>query len=366
MKKLGYSQSGLWDKEISHLSAPSEIHFSITNKCPLRCPNCYVDGGCEVNDELSLNDIKRSIDIFSELGVFQIAFGGGEPFAHPDLIEIVKYAREKGIVPNITTNGYYIEEELAKECRIFGQINISLDGVSGEALKLRGEESFLVADKAIKLLVKSGARVGINVVLSSVNFDHLEQSSEYARSNKIKDILLLRYKPLGRGQKNYNQLALKTDHLKRLFPLTQKISYKLGVRFRADCSLFPSLVYHAPDPTSLEYWGMAGCDAGNNLVSITPQGRFKTCSFCYDDGGIVFDLKEQWQENSHLNLFRKWNELASEPCKICKYLSLCKGGCHPIAYMETGSFNNPDPSCPIAEDYFNGKFHKALRIKEET
>lgn len=363
-RRAGYKNSPLWSTQVNYLSAPCEVHFSITNKCPLKCPHCYVDGGSALKNELALEDLKRSIDVLADLNVFQVAFGGGEPFAHPALFELASYARSKGIVPNITTNGFYVDDATAKKASVFGQINVSIDGISGPALKLRGEESFLVVDKAIGLLRKQKVNVGINTVLSTANFDHLIEISKYAKSCRVEEILLLRYKPLGRGQEGYNDMALRADHLKKLIPLTQEISRATTIRFRMDCSLFPALAHRSVPVEKLRYWGISGCDAGNNLVSLTPEGKFKACSFCFDCGGDIFGLKDKWSTSSHLRFFRDWAESAPEPCNVCCYLELCKGGCHPIAEVETGSTNNPDPACPISTEYFEGKLHPALSLKE--
>lgn len=51
------------------------------------------------------------------MSVFSIVFGGGEPFARKEIFEIAEYARNKGIVPNVTTNGYFINEENAENVK---------------------------------------------------------------------------------------------------------------------------------------------------------------------------------------------------------------------------------------------------------
>jgi radical SAM protein with 4Fe4S-binding SPASM domain len=366
MQALGLNESEMWDSEQRCLSSPCEVHFSITNKCPLKCPHCYVDGGTAIDNELSTQEIKSAIDSFADMGVFQIAFGGGEPFSHPDMMDLAAYTRDKGIVPNITTNGFYINEKNANECSIFGQINVSLDGVSGGALKLRGEESFNSAINAIELLKKNKVNVGLNVVISADNFTHIGEICKFAATNRIKEILLLRYKPLGRGVGDYENLKLKADHLKVLVPMTQRLTKHYGTKFRMDCSLFPALAFHSLDNETLSYWGVGGCDAGNNLVSVSPSGAYKACSFCADDAGSISDIEETWHTSSHLSSFRNWSDNPASPCEFCSYLELCKGGCHPIAFRETGSFDDVDPACPIAFDFKRGIIHPALLPVEDV
>jgi sulfatase maturation enzyme AslB (radical SAM superfamily) len=72
MKSLGYDRSKLWKKKRNYLSAPTEVHFSITNECPLRCKHCYVEAGEKLSNELTLNEVKSSIDLLAEMGVYSI------------------------------------------------------------------------------------------------------------------------------------------------------------------------------------------------------------------------------------------------------------------------------------------------------
>ena len=59
MKNLGFSESPLWTNESKILSAPTEVHFSITNKCPMECTNCYVGAKRHSKgDEMSIKQIK--------------------------------------------------------------------------------------------------------------------------------------------------------------------------------------------------------------------------------------------------------------------------------------------------------------------
>jgi len=102
MRKLGYSEF----PEIDHLSAPEVVHVEVTRRCPLSCKHCYSAGNCR---ELTFSQMKELIDILADMDVFQIAFGGGEPFAREDFIEIARYAHDCDIVPNVTTNGILVK-----------------------------------------------------------------------------------------------------------------------------------------------------------------------------------------------------------------------------------------------------------------
>jgi len=135
MRELGLSQSPQWDtadESIGLLSAPTEVHFAITNKCSVGCPHCYMGAGEKDAGQLDTDGIKRALDILAEMNVFHIALGGGEALERDDLFEIAEYARRKGLVPNLTVSGMGITPDIAQKMKIFGQVNVSLEAFCGE------------------------------------------------------------------------------------------------------------------------------------------------------------------------------------------------------------------------------------------
>ena len=109
MRSLGHSACSAWqeseESETQPLSAPLEVHLSVTNACSQRCGHCYMDSGQNDAGELSSAELRRAIDLLAEMGVFHVALGGGEALERPDFFELAAHARERGMVPNLTTNG---------------------------------------------------------------------------------------------------------------------------------------------------------------------------------------------------------------------------------------------------------------------
>jgi len=351
MKSIGYNNSELWNKEENYLSAPTEVHFSLTNKCSMNCPGCYVNSGKKGKKEMSLKQIFKVIDKLKEIGVFHVAFGGGEATNHPYLIKIAEYCRKNGIVPNITTNGVGITKEIAKQFRVFKQIHVSLDGLKEYYDNEKSNKTFEMIDNGIKLLRKYNDDVGLNLVISKNNFEIIERVFEYAEKRRLKGILLLRYKPSGRAKKDYNQNKLSHEQNLQLYNILLRLHKNFKTRVYIDCSLIPMLSSHNIPTKALEFFSVQGCDGGNSLIGITPEGNINACSFCEQTAGSVLDFEKLWDSNKHFSKFRSWSENAEEPCKSCKYLEMCKGGCHIIAEFVKGDFGKPDPECPRVVEF---------------
>lgn len=348
MRGLGLGASPLWEKPGTPLlSAPLEVHFSVTNACSLSCRHCYMDSGARDAGELSAEEFRRAVDLLAGMGVFHMALGGGEALERLDFFELASYVRERGIVPNLTTNGRLLTRETAAQCRLFGQVNVSIDG-DERSENSEGRGAFEGAMKAVDLLREAGVRVGLNCVVTRKNFNRLDKLLALAGERGLADVEFLRLKPTGRGRRNYFERRLTPPQNREFYPLIRDLSREHGVSAKIDCSFVPMFCWHQPDKTMMEQFSVYGCEAGNILLGVRSDGRFAGCSFCRGEESI-FDLPRLWTDSKPLSRFRTWIAQAPEPCRSCAYLDICKGGCRAVAEFVGGDFYAPDPECPYME-----------------
>ncbi|MCA9580924.1 MAG: radical SAM protein, partial [Myxococcales bacterium] len=150
-RHLGADESPLWGDPSIHpraLSAPIEAHVAVTTKCPASCPGCYVGAGPD-GGHASLGDVVARLDSLADLGVFNIAFGGGEAALHPDIEAIVAHARHRGLVPSLTTSGLGMTKAIARSLRGLAQANVSFDGVGPTYAAVRGYDGGSTAERAV-------------------------------------------------------------------------------------------------------------------------------------------------------------------------------------------------------------------------
>ena len=79
------------------------LQAEITTACNLDCAICLRKGIRRPNRFLSLSDFKRILDpgLFRYVGLH----GWGEPLLNRQTFDMVEYARSKGVITNLTTNG---------------------------------------------------------------------------------------------------------------------------------------------------------------------------------------------------------------------------------------------------------------------
>ncbi len=350
-RRLGVQETPRWSgADPGHLSAPTEVHVVLSKRCSAGCSGCYVDATPK-GPALSLEEAKAVLDRLARLGVFHVALGGGEAMDLDYLFEVASHARSVGLVPNLTTSGLGLTRAQAERCRIFGQINVSVDGVGEAYRRARGFDGFRAASQALELLRAVKQEVGINCVVSRSSFDGLDAVARLAKRLRLNEVELLRFKPSGRGRARFEDEDLTEAQAKAIFPLAKRLMLLHRVRVKLDCSFAPMVFWHRPSLAVARFFGVVGCEGGNLLASVMPDGALVGCSFGGPKEASAFDEAATRRAfDSGFEAFRGYAARASEPCHGCEYLSLCKGGCRVVAEAK-GDWWQPDPGCPRVREH---------------
>jgi len=353
------------------LCAPLEAHLQLTNRCDAGCRGCYTGaspGGAP--GEWGLAAWMVAIDRLADAGVFHVALGGGESATLPWLGALADHARQRGIVPNLTTSGLAGLDELVAISDRFGQINVSLDGLGPTYAEVRGFDGSARADAAIQALRRVKREVGLNVVVTRRNFAELDALFAYAARHRLSEVELLRFKPSGRGAHAYAELRCSDAQHRAFLPAVLAAARRHAVRVKIDCSYMPMLAHHAPDRALLAELAVYGCTGGDFLVGAKPGGQLTACSFAAPppvppgaDRPRVTELATYWDTPGAFGAFRTWRD-AREPCASCAYHALCRGGCKVVAAHITGELAAPDPECPRVVDHAaEPASHPARRVR---
>lgn len=83
---------------------PELADVRLTNYCSYGCAWCY-QGSTKQGKHAEWSHVKQVLQALSELDVFEVAFGGGEPTHYPHFVDAIRTAAELNITPNFTTFG---------------------------------------------------------------------------------------------------------------------------------------------------------------------------------------------------------------------------------------------------------------------
>jgi pyrroloquinoline quinone biosynthesis protein E len=321
--------------------APESVHLQLNNVCNLRCPSCYLELSESDPGVLSLERIQALIDEWVEMGVFQLALGGGEPLMSHNFAPVARYARARGIVPNVTTNGRLITERLIAEVgEHLGELRLSLN----DALTVN---TALLEEKA-ELLRAWKARFGFNLIVTRQNLDRLPELLRWTCDQGAATVNLIRPKPAPGNEQWYEHNALSARDSSRLATMLLQLEHLfVNTSLTVDCAF--SFLFYAGGSDELRRQGLAGCAMGERFVTVKWNGDVYPCSHLHGEefnaGNVTHKTFRQiWEKAPVLTQVRRELGLVEGDCGRCRHNALCKG-CRAVMRQQTGNWLAADHDC---------------------
>lgn len=324
------------------------ITIDVTSKCNLHCKHCRLN---EIENDMSLEDIKK---VFKKLKPFKprgVFISGGEPLTRKDIVDIVKESKKLAPVTILNTNSLLLTEERLKELIDAGlnYIQVSLDGIEDDHNYIRGEGTYKKTLEKMRLINKYSDQINLHIssVISKVNLDKMEEFvHQIIDVEKIK-VQILGFKRFVPSNVLKSTSALGKDGLKKMYDnlIYLQEKYKdLDVTIVADMPI--KNVYQKDRVKEImEKYNLecAGCSAGVNGISIRNDGTVTPCTLLYIScGNILTDSLNDILNNEKMLKIKK-RELKGK-CGSCEHKMIC-GGCRAAAYQLTGDFLEEDKEC---------------------
>jgi radical SAM protein with 4Fe4S-binding SPASM domain len=319
---------------------PLQVAIEVTRRCPLECQHCYNNlpmGDMEAKQrELTKEEHFKMLDELVDLGCFWLLYTGGEIFARKDFLEIYTYAKKKGFLITLFTNGTIITEQIADylvEWRPFG-IEITLYGRTRETYEALTAVpgSYDRCLRGIKLLQDRGLPLKLKTVATSINKHEVSSMRQFAEEE-----------------------------------LGVEFNFDAQVNPRIDCSQSPLAVRLTPEevvaldlsaPKGVsEYLKLAKrdlenppalsqidtvyfCGGGMNSFSVNAYGEIGICVISQQETFGIRDLgvRAVWEQS--LLQLRERKRTRVSKCVQCNIQSLC-GMCPANGELENGDRESP-------------------------
>jgi MoaA/NifB/PqqE/SkfB family radical SAM enzyme len=138
---------------------PVLAHIIPIRRCNLSCTYCNEFD--DFSKPVPTEEMVRRIDHLAKLGVSIVTISGGEPLLHPNLDDIIRHVRSRGIIAGLITNGYLLTVDRIERLNRAGleQLQISIDNVQPDAVS---KKSLKVLDKKLQMLSEH-AEFGVNI-----------------------------------------------------------------------------------------------------------------------------------------------------------------------------------------------------------
>ncbi len=134
-----------------HWGMPLSVSIEPTTSCNLRCPECPsgLRSFTRPTGMLEANMFEQTVDELSKTLTYLLFYFQGEPYLHPQFLELVNYAAKKKIYTATSTNAHYLTDENARKTVESGldRLIISIDGTTQETY-----ESYRIGGKLDKVI----------------------------------------------------------------------------------------------------------------------------------------------------------------------------------------------------------------------
>lgn len=318
-------------KNAMKADTPIDGIIELTRHCNLGCAHCYIKDNSR-RGELRYNEICRIIDEITSAGCLWLLITGGEPLVREDFYDIYRYAKGKGLIITLFTNGTLVTKDTAVFLKRWPpfSVEVTLYGATRETYEaFTGMEgSYNACMEGIGWLLRYNIPLSLKTMVTTINKDEIPEMRRLAESLGVS----FRYDPT----LNPGLDGSKAPYDVRITP-EEVVEFDRtdGDRTRE----WKRLYERFNEPASTEY--IFNCGAGRGGFHITSEGRLWLCSLVPEPD---WDLRN----NSFIDgykLFegiRKKRIKGKKSCAGCKYIIFCNS-CPGISMLE----GNRDGEMPV-------------------
>ena len=293
----------------------SEISIEILQRCPNRCIYCSSHSNPQATHIIPFEIIKNVIDDAKSLGCKTVCLSGGEPFLHPQILDIISYIAKQQLICYVYTSGIYMKDEVYSSLpneyieAIRGMVDKVIFNVEADSSALYDQimgtdvGGFDMMKKSINDCVSSGLVVETHVVPMQVNFKHLRSIFEMCYQLGVSKVSILRLVLQGRALENLSLVKLSGKDNREVTKLIKALneSYKGKVRIGLPYSDSNCRIY---------------CKAASDKINVRYDGNVYPCEVfkddllnaklgCEPDNVWKDSFYDLYQNSPYLNVVRK-------------------------------------------------------------
>jgi len=337
--------------------------LALTYRCDYDCVHCYCKGSEKLGRELSTAEVKRILDEVLAEGCFWLTLTGGDPLVRRDFKEIYAYAKRKGFIITVLTNGYRLGREMVDYFAKYPPLSIDI------TLNSLNKRSYSKITKAPETALRR--------VRDNIEYAVARGLTVIIKANCLKE--------------NKNQIP----GIKRwAYDLLKKCPPEKKANFRYDPVIYPRLnrdkepcrhrvslqeldAIQARDPdikndhcnylkkrfpyVALPHKQLYYCNTFKEQFFVDPFGRLK---FCENTNKFSVDLRRAAFKHGfykEIPKLLKERFKTNSACRVCRLRPFCYS-CPAAAFLENGDAEEPvEYFCSLAHHAAKASFIKDRR-----
>jgi 12,18-didecarboxysiroheme deacetylase len=348
------------------------VVWNVGRRCNLHCVHCYSHSRDIAYDgELTRDEAIRMIDDLAAFGAPVLLFSGGEPLMRPDILELIGYARSKGLRAVLSTNGTLITPEMAAELKTFGlsYVGVSLDGLEETNDRFRGVKgAYRMALEGMRNCRAAGIKVGLRFTMNRRNAMDIGGIFDLLIEEQIPRVCFYHLVYAGRGSKLMEE---DLDHAETraavdlIIDRTQQ-AHDAGIPLEVltvdnHCDgpyLYLRLLKEHPERAEgvLSLLQMnGGNSSGIGIGCVSWDGEVYADQFWrHHSFGNVRErpFSEIWTDTNEplMARLKERKPHLTGRCAQCKFLNICNGNFRVRAEAALGDLWAPDPACYLTDE----------------
>ncbi|MBI4161500.1 MAG: radical SAM protein [Acidobacteria bacterium] len=296
---------------------PAQVQVEITNRCNFDCVMCQRKDLGVVFRDMPFDLFRRVLDRIPDSTRLVCLTGWGEPLLHPDLPEMIRYARDRGKLPIFTTNGVLLRGDAAERILASGvhALTFSIDSLEPEAGTLLHWEPSAVVRNVREVVGRIRRdslpiRTGINTTLHAGREEDVFRVIRFAAETGIEQVSVLRLDL--RFQPRLRRCAWEEE--RSILRRAHRLGRRLSVRVQSVLSdhgpgggLLSRLNPRCPKPFDYVYVNWKG--------EVTPCCNLPTLGL---QNILEHDLQQVWNGKA-FSRFRREQRAICGKCDVLYY-----------------------------------------------
>jgi radical SAM protein with 4Fe4S-binding SPASM domain len=334
------------------------FYYLLTQRCNMACGHC-IRGDSEQRDMDTGLAIRGMEDLANCITGGTLVLTGGEPTLHPAFMLLVRHALQCFDEVILTSNGttplYTEQVEAWSALHAAGlQVQFSIDGDEQCHDRLRGAGSWRRAMNHLELLSRSGVPMWISTVVTQDNVASMPALRDELHRHRVRKWHVSPVQPFGCGAGLRGLSIREWNAFVEIMLNTCRM--RLGIRRLYDFTQLDAL----SDERIIELSrGLAGkssnrnCGSGITKIYIYPDFSVYgcTCLSSIPFGDLSRDPLQDILRSPQALRIRGYQVDDVSPCRKCRYLPLCNGGCIGMSLHKVGRLGMGDMRCPLWQRY---------------
>ncbi len=301
IQENSFTRKNFWRAVSLLMRKPYVVFIEATNACNAKCLMCPRDKMTRAVKRMDFSLFKKIVDECAEMGIAKISpFMYGEPLLNKDIVEMVKYIKEKTrALVNLNTNAQLLDSKVAEELLDAGLdvLTVSIDGAT--------KESYEKIRKGLKFE---------KVVGNIEEFIKLRDKGRY--DTKV-NLFFVRMKDNEDEERNF----------------LKKWKGKVNRICVSDYSVYTGEVDDRRVGNQRKVAGKFPCPKLWTDLTILSDGRVALCCQDFDGRGIIGDAKKQ-------SLRDIWDGKVVKNIRKCQLAGHFRGICKDCNFWDFANFNH--------------------------